>query len=149
MQYWRMQLHPNEPENATRHAAESLASGFIGLDFGVDPGDLLLTTKASLPQGQKDYWAFAHDMQVGDKVLVIVHHLPFALAVVAGDYNYMRTPAPELGVWFRHFRRIERPAQYYGDKITDAHRWERLVMTDTISPLTDPKSASYQLIDTW
>ena len=33
MNYWRIQLHPSDPEQSARHASESLAAGFIGLDF--------------------------------------------------------------------------------------------------------------------
>ena len=41
MNWWRMQLHPNEPESATFYASQSLAAGFIGLDFATEVGDLL------------------------------------------------------------------------------------------------------------
>ena len=34
MTYWRMQLHPADPDQAVKHCVESLASGYIGLDFG-------------------------------------------------------------------------------------------------------------------
>ena len=36
MAYWRMQLHPADPGNSTRHAVESLTAGFIGLGFRSD-----------------------------------------------------------------------------------------------------------------
>lgn len=98
--------------------------------------------------GQKDYTDFANRMQIGDKVLIIVHHFPFALVTVAGEYNYIKEPVPEIGVWFRHFRRIV-DAKYYYDHKTNAHQWDRLVMTDTISILTDPNSLSYKLINAW
>lgn len=87
-------------------------------------------------------------MKVGDTVLVIAHHFPFALATIAGDYNYIRFPAPEIGVWFRHFRRVK-DVRYYGDLETNAHNWNKIVMTDTISPLRDPSSKSYRLIVKW
>jgi len=60
----------------------------------------------------------------------------------------MRRPAPEIGVWFRHFRSV-RDVRYYGDYVTNAHNWQRLTMTDTISPLRDSNSGSYQLIEEW
>jgi hypothetical protein len=133
-----------------RHAAHSLAAGFIGLDFGTDPGDLRRVPPSSLPPGQTDYWDLAHTMAPGDRVLIIVHHFPFALVTVIGDYNYVSSPEPELGVWFRHFRRIDRGnVKYYADWITDVRKWEQLRMTDTISVLRDVKSKSYQLIDAW
>lgn len=148
MTYWRMQLHPDEPGEAVKHSVESLAAGYIGLDFAAEVGDLRETTKSTLPENQRDYWAFAHEMHVGDRVLIIAHHFPFALGTVAGDYNYIRSCAPEIGVWFRHFRHV-RDVRYYGDFVTNAHAWESITMTDTISPLRDPSSRSYRLIEDW
>ncbi len=148
MTYWRMQLHPDKPGEALKHSVESLAAGYIGLDFAAQVGDLMETTQSALPDHQKDYWAFAHEMVVGDKVLIIVHHFPFALATVADDYNYIRRRAREIGVWFRHFRRVK-DIRYYGDFVTNAHDWESIKMTDTISPLRDPSSKSYKLIEDW
>ena len=40
MAYWRMQLHPDNASEAVRHAVQSLAAGYIGLDFAEDVGDL-------------------------------------------------------------------------------------------------------------
>jgi len=148
--HWRMQLHPDHPGEALRHCAESLTTGYIGLDFaaGARVGDLLRVDQNDLPDAQKDYWLFAHEMAEGDPVLIMAHHFTLALAVVDGGYNYMRRPAPEIRVWFRHFRSV-RDARYYGDYVTNAHNWQRLTMTDTISPLRDSNSASYQLIEEW
>jgi hypothetical protein len=146
MNYWRMQLHPNEAESATYYASESLAAGFIGLDFATDVGDLLAEEYQDILETQKDYVAFAKEMAKGDKVLVIVHHFPFAVVTVDGDYNYIRRTEPELGVWFRHFRRVKDIA-YFADYNTNAKSWEQYVMTDTISILRDPNSKSYKLIE--
>lgn len=143
-----MQLHPDQRSLAVHHAISSLAAGFIGLDFGTDPGDLRLSQRTALPAGQTDFWDFAHVMTVGDKVLVFVHHHPFALVTVEGDYNYIKEPVPEIGVWFRHFRRV-RDISYYFDRVTNPQDWERIVMTDTISILKDPNSLSYRLIQSW
>lgn len=107
MVYWRMQLHPRGSKEAMKHAVTSLSAGFIGLDFEGDVGDLRSVERSSLPGTQRYYWAFAHEMEVGDRVLLLVHHFPLALATVDGDYNYIRTVAPEIGVWFRHFGRYE------------------------------------------
>jgi len=148
MTYWRMQLHPAEPGEALMHSINSLAAGFIGLDFSSDVGDLRMTTKGRLPEQQKRYWPFAHEMSARDRVLVFAHQFPFALATVDGDYNYIRTPEPEIGVWFRHFRRV-RDVRYYGDFIKNAHNWETITMTETITPLREPSSRSYQLIEEW
>lgn len=38
---------------------------------------------------------------------------------------------------------------YYADFVTNAHQWERLVMTDTISPLRVAGSTSWKLIERW
>ena len=67
---------------------------------------------------------------------------------LAGDYNYVRRPEPEIGVWFNHFRRVS-DVKYYGDWVTNAHDWQPLTMTDTISILNDPHSQSYRLIQSW
>lgn len=148
MSYWRMQLHPSESGEAVRHTIESLASGYIGLDFARDTGDLLQIERGELPEGQRDYWEFAHGMKVGDRVLIMAHHFPFALARISGPYNYIRSRAPEIGVWFRHFRPVKN-VSYYADYITNARSWQRIPMTDTISPLRDRMSKSYQLIEEW
>lgn len=149
MAYWRMQLHPDDSGRSSRHAAESLSAGFIGLDFARDRGDMTLIHDASLlSSGEKDYLDFSRRMTVGDKVLVIAHNFPFALATVSGGYNYIRTPVPEIGVWFRHFRAVN-DVKYYSDWITNALDWQRLIMTDAISILKDPNSKSYQLIADW
>ncbi len=41
MAYWRMQLHPAEPSESVKGCVESLAAGYIGLDFATDVGDLM------------------------------------------------------------------------------------------------------------
>ena len=148
MPYWRMQMHPNDGARATQHAVTSLAMGFIGLAFLKDPGDLRRIDPKDLGPGERDYADFALRMAAGDKVLVMAHHFPVAVATVEGDYNYVRTPVPELGVWFNHFRRV-RDVAYYGDRVTNARDWQRIVMTDTLSPLVDPTSQSYRLIAEW
>ena len=148
MPYWRMQLHPSESGGAIRHTVESLSAGYIGLDFANDVPDLLTVPQSALPENQRNYWAFAHEMEMGDRVLLFTHHFPFALARVAGPYNYIRVAAPEIGVWFRHFRMAD-DIRYYGDFVTNARSWEPITMTATITPLREPGSASYQLIEQW
>lgn len=148
MTYWRMQVHPGDSDNAVKHTVESISAGYIGLDFVTDVPDLKTIQQDALPENQRIYWAFAHEMQIGDYALLFAHHFPLALVRVAGEYNYIREKAPEIGVWFRHFRKID-DVRYYGDYITDARKWEYLTMTATITPLRDPNSASYKLIDEW
>ena len=148
MTYWRMQLHPAAPGGAIRHTVESLSAGYIGLDFAEDIPDLKTVSQASLPENQRNYWAFANEMEVGDRVLLFAHHFPFALVKVSGEYNYIRSAVPELGVWFRHFRAISE-ARYYGDFQTNARNWRPLTMTATITPLRDKESESFVLIEEW
>jgi hypothetical protein len=148
MAYWRMQLHPNDPSKASEYAARSLCAGFIGLDFAGEPGDLMHADPQSVSLSQRDYFAFATQLAVGDLVLIMAHHHPFALCTVAGDYNYIRECDEDLGIWFRHFRRVS-DVRFYADRVTNAHSWQRITMTDTISPLHDPQSQSYQLIHSW
>jgi hypothetical protein len=148
MAYWRMQLHPSSSGDAVKHTVKSLAAGYIGLDFAIDVGDLLRTEQSALPATQKDYWAFAHSMDIDDLVLIQSHHFPFALARISGGYNYIRSPAPEIGVWFRHFRPVDR-IRYYADFRTNAREWDRITMTDTISPLHDSAGKAHCLIEEW
>jgi len=105
-------------------------------------------TQDELPKNERNYWAFAHEMEVGDRVLLFTHHFPFALVQVVGDYNYIRSQASEMGVWFRHFRKVD-DVRYYGDFVKNAKSWEPLTMTATITPLRSEESASYQLIEQW
>jgi hypothetical protein len=123
--------------------------GFIGLDWADDPGDLTLLSVDSLPPNVNTHdFGFARKMKLGDKVLVIVHHFPFALATVDSDYNYVREKVPELRIWFKHFRRV-RDVRYYADRVTSAHEWEVIKMTSTLQILTDKDSASYRMIKSW
>lgn len=148
MTYWRMQVHPGDSDNAIKHTVESISAGYIGLDFATDIPDLKMIQQDALPENQRNYWAFAHEMQIGDHALLFAHYFPLALVRVVGEYNYVREKAPEIGVWFRHFRKID-DVRYYGDYVTDARKWEYLTMTATITPLRDPNSNSFKLIDEW
>ena len=143
-----MQLHPADSQRSIKHCLDSLAAGFMGLDFEKDPGDLRVADKKSVKQSEKDYFDFALKMQPEDKVLIISHHYPFALVTVESDYNYIKTPVGEIGVWFRHFRRIKSP-QFYFDRVTNPNSWQQLTMTDTISSLKDCAGDSYRLIESW
>ncbi|MDC0294652.1 hypothetical protein OAK98_04575 [Mariniblastus sp.] len=146
--YWRMQLHPYRSEGSVRHAAESLNAGFIGLGFAHHIGDLHTVEKETLPDRQRNYWAFAHEMEIGDIVLVMARNFPFAICTVSGDYNYIREPVSELGVWFRHFRPVI-DVSYYADVYINPHEWHRITMTGTIDPLRSRDSQSRRLIDEW
>ncbi len=146
MNYWRMQLHPDDSSNSAFYSNQSITAGFIGLDFATEAGDLLAASQKDILSSQKDYMSFAKDMQIGDKVLIISHHFPVALVTIDGEYNYMRRAEPKLGVWFRHFRRIK-GVVYYADFKTNAKAWEQYIMTDTISILKDKNSKSYRLIE--
>ncbi len=148
MTHWRMQVHPGTSTEAIKDTVESLSAGYIGLDFVIPVSDLLTVRQEALPENQKNYWAFAHEMKIGDQVLLFAHHFPLALVKVIGDYNYIRDKAPEIGVWFRHFRKVD-DVRYYGDFVTDARKWEPIPMTATITPLRKPTSKTYQLIEKW
>ena len=148
MTYWRMQLHPNDSAKAILHSTRSLGLGYIGLDFADPPGDLTDVDSETIPQSQRDYVNFAHTMAVDDLVLVVAHHYPHALVKVKGNYNYIRDPRKELGVWFRHFRRVK-VLGYYADYETNPANWMQTTMTDTISVLRDQSGISYTLITEW
>lgn len=148
MSFWRMQLHPDDSRNAVLHSMKSLGLGYIGLDFANPPGDLTDIAPTEIDKAQRDYWEFAHTMQASDLVLVIAHHYPCALVEVTGQYNYIREPELELGVWFRHFRRVK-VLGYYADYIANPASWQQTTMTDTISILRSTDSISHQLIEQW
>ena len=148
MKFWRMQLHPSDSAQSVSHTMRSLGLGYIGLDFANPPGDLTDVDRENIPVGQRDYWEFAHTMSNGDVVLVVAHHYPCALARVTGNYNYIRAPHQELGVWFRHFRRVD-VLGYYADFVINPAKWEQIKMTDTISSLHTSTSKSYLLIKRW
>lgn len=148
MTHWRMQLHPGQSTEAVKHTVQSLAAGYIGLDFRDETRDLTTINKADLAGGEVDYWGFANEMAEGDRVLIITHHFPFALARVSGRYNYIKITAREIGVWFPHFRPVD-DIRYFGDFRTNARDWKPITMTDTISPLRDPGSLSFRLIEEW
>jgi hypothetical protein len=143
-----MQLHPNEPKKSVYYAAQSLSAKLVGLDFREDPGDLKLVDRNALDANEKVYLLFAEEMELGDYILVFAHNFPFALARVDGPYNYIKEKVPELGVWFRHFRRVT-DVRYYGDFKTNAKAWESTTMTATITPLRKADSDSQRLIDEW
>jgi hypothetical protein len=143
-----MQLHPNDPTKALSHTAQSVAAGFVGLDFMNPPGDLTDVSSADIDESQRGYWKFAHNMKIGDLVLIIAHHYPYALVRVSGEYNYIRTPVGDLGVWFRHFRSVDQ-VWYYGDFVTNAKKWERIIMAETISPLKDSTTTQFRLVKKW
>ena len=147
MSYWRMQLHPDDAKYSSYYAHESIAKGFIGLGFATEVGDLLID-KNNILDHQKNYTAFASDMDIGDKVLIMSHHIPLAVVTISSDYNYIRNPLKSLGVWFNHIREIDTELTiYYSDYQTNIKKWENIPMTNTISPLKDPSSKSYQLIE--
>lgn len=146
MAYWRMQLHPGDSENSTFYSAQSLAAGFIGLDLNANKvGDLEIANTEDIPKNQRIYVDFARKMQVGDRVLIISHHFPFAVCTVTGEYNYIKNPVQELGVWFRHFRRVNQ-VRYFADYVTNAKSWEQIRMTETIRQLVNEDTASLKLI---
>jgi hypothetical protein len=73
MAYWRMQLHPSKPTESVKGCVESLAEGYIGLDFGTDVGDLMRADRSNLITQEKDYLLFADKMAPGDRVLIVAH----------------------------------------------------------------------------
>jgi len=146
--YWRMQLHPSDSGRAVAHTMKSLGLGYIGLDFQNPQGDLTDIKREDIDATQRDYWEFAHVMDKGDKVLIVAHHYPCALVEVSGEYNYIRRPEEELGIWFRHLRRVK-VVGYYADFVTQPSAWEQTTMTDTISILKAIDGVSYMLIERW
>lgn len=77
--YWRMQVLPGDSYNAIKHTVESISAGYIGLDFVTDVPDLKTIQQDTLPESQRNYWAFAREMQIGDHAPLFAHHFPLAL----------------------------------------------------------------------
>jgi hypothetical protein len=148
MTYWRMQIHLDDSRTTFRDTIMSLAGGYIGIDSPGDAGDLGAVLRDALPASQREAWAFAQEMAIGDRALVFARHFPFALVRIAGRYNHVRTPIPEHGILFRHFRRID-DARYYADLAQNPREWESIAMTERVAPLRDQNSLSYQLIERW
>jgi hypothetical protein len=148
MGYWRMQIHPKEPRSTVRDTIASLAAGYIGIDVSGDSRDLAAAQPKTLSARQLEALAFAQEMAVGDRVLVFAHHFPFALARVAGGYNYVHSPVPERGILYRHFRAVD-DVRYYADLVPNAREWESTLVTERVGPLNDPNSMSYQLVERW
>ena len=120
------------------YAHTSIAKGFIGLDFKQESnaGDLLTLQDDDKLGYQKSYLPFARDMKIGDIVLIVSHHNPIAIVKITSDYNYIRQVIPELGIWFRHFRQIDKDnIIYYSDFETNKNNYQSITMTNTISPL--------------
>lgn len=155
IQYWRMQLHPDNSTFSSFYAHTSIAKGFIGLDFKKESnaGDLLTLQNDDSLGYQKTYLPFAKDIKIGDIVLVVAHHNPIAVVKVTSNYNYIREVIPELGIWFRHFRQIDKDnIIYYSDFETNKNKYQSITMTNTISRLRNEDTQSMQLIQemiTW
>ena len=142
-----MQLHPTDPDRSAAHAANCIARGLIGLDFWNEVGDLRKPLEGIDPK-QKDYRLFQSEMAVGDLVLVQAHPYPFALVEVASDYVYVPNAKEELQVWFRHLRFV-RNVRLYADYVKRPENWQKIVMTDTFSPLRSSDGLAYRLIESW
>lgn len=148
MSYWRMQLHPNEPEFAAYYTVQSLARGFIGLDFAEDPGDLERLDVSELEANPNNIRGFVTEIQRDDYILISLHHQPFALATDIGSYNYIKNHVAELDIWFRHFRQAG-TISYYSDVFGRIREEEsHLVMTNTFAGVS-LDTVSGRLIAEW
>lgn len=159
MKYWRMNLHPTDEKLQMKCVTESLAAGFIGLGFdvGADPGDLDKINPDDprvSPQANKTYWSI-QKIEQNDFVAIFAHNEPIALVKVIEEYNYIKKSLPELGIWFNHFRRIERDKiNYFAD--LDSYKQKELITLygDNITKMTiqghqDPEKEIYQFIEKW
>lgn len=161
MIHWRMQLHPDNSNLSVKHTTESLSAGFIGLGFGkdTDPGDLTKVKPTDsgviLQNNEEVYWQFADEMQIGDIVAIFCHNQPFALTKVTGDYNFIKSPVREIGVWFNHFRTIDKGyTKFFLDlNGTTRNQLEELIKglpsQMTIQKHIDNTVKVYQFIDKW
>lgn len=148
MSYWRMQLHPNDAEYASFYTINSLANGFIGLDFGNDPGDLEKLKECELEKTPNNIYAFVKEITRTDVVIIFLHHHPFAIVRNVEEYNYIKQPIDEVNIWFRHFRKFK-DISYYSDvfgTIKDEHK--NIKMSNTFSGVSED-SETGKLIQGW
>ncbi|WCL50760.1 hypothetical protein [Leptospira sp. GIMC2001] len=148
MNYYRMQLHPDDSKQSSRYASESISAGFVGLGFVTDPGDLtkIKPQDTILSINENTYWAIT-DIEPGDFILIMSHHFPYALVKVTEGYNYIKKPVPELGIWFNHFVRVEKKfTKYYSDFITNPKDWQNITTTMTIQKLINIDTISMKVI---
>src|ERR1700752_755408 len=94
MNYWHMQLHPDDKEN-----------------FPVETIIEILKTKHIIglgdwPQGEEQREQFKSEMDKGDIVAIKNGSTPIALVRVTGDY-YPEANVDEDLDWFKHRRSIE------------------------------------------
>ena len=126
MNYWHLQLHPNDTRNYTNEdILEIVKNGIIGIDieqsmivnfdksFG-EWSDLKIEEYANLyaknrgknnSNWDKVILNFRDNIQIGDIVLVRNGDSPIALVEVSSDY-YFEPKTNDL-LWFRHRRKIK------------------------------------------
>lgn len=154
MNYWRMNLHPNESMKSISHTTASLTANYIGLGFLNDPGDLEISSPLPIHQSNNEftYWQFYAELKIGETVAIFAHNLPFALVQVSGEYNYIKSPMPESGLWFNHFRKIEN-LRYFLDEYT-FEKWINFFENPpptqmTIQRHSDTSKPIYKFIEAW
>jgi hypothetical protein len=148
MNYWRMQLHPDDSEFAAVYTINSLANGFIGLDFAQDPGDLEKNNPDSLERKTNNIFGFVYEITTNDIIAIYLHNQPFAIVEEIEEYNYIKKPIAEVNIWFRHFRKFK-SVSYYSDvygRIKEEHK--SLIMTNTFSRVSTD-SETGKLIQDW
>lgn len=150
MRYWRMQLHPDEPEYATYYTVECLMNSYIGLGFEGADKDLSSIDYNSLETTPNNIYAFVHDISKDDWILIFHHNAPFALVTELGPYNFIKMNVPEMNIWFRHFRRFnkEKLSFYYDVFKTGINKHSGIKMTNTFSEASED-SETVKLIKEW
>jgi hypothetical protein len=146
--YWRMQLHPNESESAAFNTVKSLAAGFIGLDFNEERGDLTNLDQNKLETRTNNIKAFVYEILREVAALIYLHHSPFALVMEIEEYNFIKKPVPALDIWFKHFRSVGK-VSFYSDVFKRTRtRDSKLKMPNTFSD-ESTDSESGKLIAEW
>ncbi|WP_061243625.1 hypothetical protein [Leptospira interrogans] len=148
MKYWRMQLHPDDQSLATDYTVKCLTNNYVGLDFPSGSYDLSEYDIDKLEAFPNNIRAFAKQITYNDYILIFHHNIPFALITEIGNYNYLKEVIPEMGIWFRHFRRFKK-ISYFNDVYKqgkDEHY--KITMANTISEASED-TKTVELIKDW
>ena len=146
-QYWRMQLHPNDPDNSMLYTVQCLAHGFIGLDFGKETKNLEIADISLLPPSEKRFVPFAKEMKSGDIVLIMSHNKPLALVKVIGEYVYI-AGYRQSSVWCHHYRPVK-VLGYYADWGGGTEYLKSIGKSSTIQKIEKQTGPFYKFVDEW
>ncbi len=95
-----------------------------------------------------NYLKFAHEINIGDYVLIAPHSAPLALCVVASDYICDRLAKGREGIVFRHFRFVK--SHTFFAHVFSRKEWPdwNLSGQGTIGQINE-RNQAFELIEKW